>query len=184
MQRTQSRSTGWQHRETSPSFSSTRRPPPSIRDYLSHAKTQLHSQLKLNGNQGNVNLVIGNESADLDSIMCALIYSYSRSINVHDPLIPITNIPASDLPLRPELTALLKHADLAPSDLITLDDLGEAPFPLEATNIVLVDHNALQGTLGKLYSDSVRGVIDHHDDEGKVAPEVHPRIVARSGRTC
>jgi len=47
----------------------------------------------------------------------------------------------------------------------------------------LVDHNALQGDLGKKYSDQVVGCIDHHDDEGKVPKDTEgePRIIEKCG---
>ena len=171
MKRASLHSPGWQH----PSHLQ------SIRDYLLKAKAQLQAQVTLKGGQGKVDLVIGNESADLDSITSALVYGFTHSGEDGDILIPVTNIPASDLPLRPELTTLLRHADVSPSDLITLDDLGEIPLPLEAANVWLVDHNALQGSLGKHYADSICGVIDHHDDEGKVPRDAHPRIIEKSG---
>jgi exopolyphosphatase len=51
------------------------------------------------------------------------------------------------------------------------------------TRWILVDHNALQGELGKLYSNHVRGCIDHHDEENSVPKETgdEPRIVRKSG---
>ncbi|KAK5137697.1 hypothetical protein LTR08_007268 [Meristemomyces frigidus] len=178
----QSSSSGPRHQGQSSSDGSKHGSTTSIREYLINAKTHLQTQLRRDDRQGRVNLVIGNESADLDSITCALVYGYTQSASrADDLLIPITNIPASDLALRPELTALLKYANASPSDLITLDDLGGIPLPLASTNVWLVDHNALQGTLGKHYSDAVCGVIDHHDDEGKVASDVHPRIIEKSG---
>jgi exopolyphosphatase len=46
-----------------------------------------------------------------------------------------------------------------------------------------VDHNALQGDLGRLYGSRLAGCIDHHDDEGKVPQDCgeEPRIVRKSG---
>lgn len=147
----------------------------SLRTFLVHAKERLltapqsHSPLKF---------VVGNESADLDSITCALVYGYLTS-NTNNSCIPVTNIPASDLSLRPELAALLRHADLEPTQLITLDDLPD--LDAGRTEWTLVDHNAMQGRLGSLYADKVTGCIDHHDDEGKVPKDGKPRIVEKAG---
>jgi len=124
--------------------------------------------------------------------MCALVYGYLQSnsaINLRQRsangfVIPITNIPSSDLRLRPELTALLKHADLKPSDLITLDDLGNPPLPLDKTQWILVDHNALHGALGESYRYEVTGVIDHHEDEKTVSSTAKPRIIEKTGSCC
>lgn len=146
------------------------------------AKRHLQQCIK---NQTQTSIVIGNESADLDSITCALVYSYvlsskSESKRAGKFWIPVTNIPASDLALRPELTALLKHADLKPSELITLDDLPDGFLPVDKTDWTLVDHNALQGKLVEVYRSAVKGVIDHHDDEKTVAASAEPRLIAKS----
>jgi exopolyphosphatase len=109
--------------------------------------------------------------------------------NAFTPLyVPITNIPASDIQLRPEYLAVFKHANIEPGHLITLDDLPSLSdirhkLAPENTKWILVDHNALQGQLGKIYSERVAGVIDHHDDEGKVRKDTgdEPRTIEKSG---
>ena len=124
---------------------------------------------------------------------CSVLYAYIRSLsppqNAFTPLyVPVTNIPASDIQLRPEYLALFRHANIAPSDLITLDDLPDlsvisAKLRPENTRWILVDHNALQGQLGKIYSGCVGGVIDHHEDEGKISEDTgsEPRVIERTG---
>jgi exopolyphosphatase len=98
--------------------------------------------------------------------------------------VPPLNIPFRDLKLRPEFEVLYPYAGIEAANLITLDDLpGPAKLKPENTYWVLVDHNALQGALGDAYSGRVRGVVDHHDDEG-VVPKVtdpEPRIVEKCG---
>lgn len=159
----------------------------TIAAFLSKARQSLTQSLQSKG-QKHASFVIGNESADLDSITCALVYSYIQSStqeakNADRCLIPVANVPSSELGLRPELTALLKHADLKPSELVTLDDLGEVwdIIPPDTTDWTLVDHNAFQGTLGKHYSERVVGVIDHHEDEHKVPQSASPRLISKSG---
>jgi exopolyphosphatase len=124
---------------------------------------------------------------------CSILYAYIRSMSppkeAFTPLyIPVTNIPASDILLRPEFLAVFNHANIEPKHLITLDDLPpvsdlEGKLPPKNTKWVLVDHNALQGQLGKIYSHRVTGVIDHHDDEHKVLQDTgdEPRIVEKTG---
>jgi exopolyphosphatase len=181
----------------------------SLRGFLAHAKTSLRTAID---SSQKVTLVIGNESAgarlsrlpvissactnhwaDLDSMSCSILYAYIRSMsppkNAFTPLyVPITNIPSADVQLRPEYLAVFKHANIEPSHLITLDDLPslseiDTKLPPENTRWILVDHNALQGQLGKIYAHRVAGVIDHHDDEGKVPKETgdEPRVVEKSG---
>jgi len=114
----------------------------------------------------------------------AYLRTYSPFSNANTLYIPLSNLPRADLALRPELLPVLKHANLKPSDLLTLSDLDSSHrLPVEQTKWILVDHNALTGELGRLYSSRVIGCIDHHDDEHAVplntAPE--PRIVKTSG---
>lgn len=160
--------------------------------------------------QTPVTFVIGNESAgmlisrrgcdtltdlskDLDSISSAIVYSYIATISPQSRKpavfhVPVINIPKADVSLRPELIALLPKANINREHLITLDDLGdpstyEERLPPEQTRWILVDHNALQGKLGELYSSRVVGTIDHHEDEGKVPQDVEgePRTITTCG---
>jgi exopolyphosphatase len=155
----------------------------SMQSFLATAKAHLQQVVK---QRGRAKLVIGNESADLDSITSALVYGYLQSYCLPDGdsvdiTIPVTNIPSADLTLRPELTALLKYANIRPSELITLDDLGTTFLSAEQTQWTLVDHNVLQSDLGQRYAGRVAGVIDHHDDEKKVPRNASPRIIEKSG---
>ncbi|KAI1760851.1 DHH phosphoesterase [Hypoxylon sp. FL1150] len=133
-----------------------------------------------------LHFVVGNESADLDSLCSALLLAYLRS---HEPPhtlhIPLCHIPRDDLALRPEFSAVLKHADAAVTsdDVLTLTELpgdGDGLRP-EDTRWLLVDHNAMTGALGQTYARRVVGCIDHHDDEGKVPRDAVPRVVEKTG---
>lgn len=74
------------------------------------------------------------------------------------------------------------------SHLITRDDLPPPEKIVEClkpanTRWILVDHNKLLGELGSLYSSSVLGVIDHHDDEKAVPQDTYPepRVIEKCG---
>ncbi|EOD51050.1 putative exopolyphosphatase protein [Neofusicoccum parvum UCRNP2] len=145
----------------------------SLRSFLVHAKSALRTAI---ARRERVTLVIGNESADLDSLTCSLLYAYIRSQrppqNAFSPLyIPVVNIPAADLQLRPEFLALLPHANLQPQHLITLDDLPPLDtigrtLQRENTKWILVDHNALQGILGQVQLlEPGHGIPPTHADE-------------------
>ncbi|KAL1904520.1 Exopolyphosphatase [Sporothrix stenoceras] len=148
-------------------------------------------------------LVIGNESADLDSLCSAILLAYFRS---HTPPhnaslhVPLCNLPRADLALRPELQAALAGTSSVPklksdSDstpdtqggvpLDSLITLSELPDDLVAddTKWLLVDHNALTGNLAKRFQSSVAGCIDHHVDEGVVPTNVYgfPRVIETCG---
>jgi exopolyphosphatase len=163
----------------------------SISNFLSKAKQSLKQSIQ-SKSKHRIAFAIGNESADLDSITCALVYGYIQSNTSHARetdkyVIPITNIRSNELHLRPELKALLKHAHLKPSDLITLDDLGgdfHHSLPPENTDWTLLDHNVFQGDLGTHYNGRVKGVIDHHADEGKAPQDGEPRVIEKTGSCC
>lgn len=121
-------------------------------------------------------------------------YAYLRSSDppkIHNsaPLyIPLLNISAADLRLRPEFNELFRHADIKAQDLVTLDDLPslekiEQALRPENTRWILVDHNKLQGKLGSVYTSRVHGVIDHHDDEHALSqdPNSEPRVIEKCG---
>ncbi|KPM35445.1 hypothetical protein AK830_g11116 [Neonectria ditissima] len=123
--------------------------------------------------------VVGNESADLDSLSCAVVYAYIRTNSPPHALhIPLSNLPRADLGLRTEMTAVLKSAGLSPADLLTLSDLPD--LHPDDTRWMLVDHNCLTGALKK-FAGRVVGCIDHHSDEGAVAQSVSPRVVEPCG---
>ncbi|KAK0637071.1 hypothetical protein B0T17DRAFT_504450 [Bombardia bombarda] len=160
----------------------------SLKTFLSTAKAALSAPPAQRPNP--LTFVVGNESADLDSLCSALLLAYFRSQTPpHTLHIPLSNLARADLALRPELNAVLRPAGLKPDDLLTLSDLpkgdGLALRP-ENTRWLLVDHNALTGPLAdQLFSSAVVGCVDHHDDEGKVPPRSGngepPRTIEKSG---
>ena len=162
----------------------------SLRAFLSHAKTTLTTALNKNE---KITLVIGNESADLDSLTSSILYAYLRSLSPprgsFTPLcIPLLNIPTADISLRPEFKALFRHANIEISHISTLDDLPSLSkitesLPPSNTRWILVDHNKLQGRLGEIYSDQVHGAIDHHEEENAVPQDTDPdlRVIEKCG---
>ncbi|KAH0434167.1 exopolyphosphatase [Colletotrichum camelliae] len=153
----------------------------SLRAFLASARSALVAPAAQR--KSPLTLVVGNESADLDSLCSAVIYAYLRTTNPpHTLHIPISNLPRDDLKLRPEMTAALAHADLKPADLLTLDDIPPS-LPADDTRWVLVDHNALTGALSKRFASRVVGCVDHHADEGVIPTETgeEPRVVEKCG---
>ncbi|KAL7807012.1 DHH phosphoesterase [Trichoderma aethiopicum] len=124
-------------------------------------------------------LVVGNESADLDSLCSAVVLAYIRTNSPpHTLHIPLSNIPRSELVLRTEMTAVLQRAGLSPSDILTLSELPD--LKPEETQWFLVDHNALTGQLQRFQS-RVIGCIDHHVDENVTSRDVKPRVIEPCG---
>ncbi|KAJ2496285.1 hypothetical protein IWW47_003825, partial [Coemansia sp. RSA 2052] len=118
-------------------------------------------------------LVLGNESADLDSIVSSLTLAYVLSQKT-TMAIPVINTNRSDMVLRPDSTQLLQHT-LATSgttieealtfiDDINLTELIAKAHPL--LDVWLVDHNAPSSRQAQL-EPYVTGIVDHHVDEAK-----------------
>lgn len=129
------------------------RPYGSLESFLSNAKRTLHSAII---SQQRVTIVLGDDSADLDSIVSSLLYAYFKSSsNINTPLtntsvnrhlptyqypplyIPVINSRVRDLKDRPGVLKILEssHAALKLDWLITLDDLEvEPPLGLNPDN--------------------------------------------------
>ncbi|KAK6347124.1 Exopolyphosphatase [Orbilia brochopaga] len=151
-----------------------------------------------------VKLVVGNESADLDSFASSIIYAYldaivsTPEVSKHERLlpvvkeheffwrrttaatIPVLNIPRSELALRPEHNHLIKHhLSFTPQDVCTLDELPSS-ITSSDISVALVDHNVLQPPLSRKFDRHVKSIVDHHEDEGKY-PDAKPRTVIPAG---
>ena len=119
----------------------------------------------------------------------SILYALCRSYRPPDKAfsstyVPLLNIPRADIKLRPEFDAVLRHCQVRSESLTTLDDLPSfEALPPERTRWILVDHNKLEGELGKVYGKRVQGCIDHHEDENAVPPETtpEPRVVTKCG---
>jgi exopolyphosphatase len=126
---------------------------------------------------------------DLDSLCSAVVFAYLRTyFGTNTIHVPLAHLPRADLSLRPELRPVLSRANIKVGDLITLSELPPSSQRASAldprkTRWILVDHNALQGELGKVYSSQVIGAIDHHDEENQVPKDCgkEPRIITKSG---
>ncbi|KAK4671916.1 Exopolyphosphatase [Podospora pseudoanserina] len=158
----------------------------SLKSFLATARKALTAPPSQRPNP--LTFVVGNESADLDSICSAVLYAYFRT---HAPSsqsvlhIPLSNLPRADLALRAELNAIFPPSfnSVTPDDLITLSDLpSPSDLPPSATKWYLVDHNVLTGDLTKRgYDKFVVGCVDHHDDEGIIPSHAQPRVFAKCG---
>ncbi|KAJ1850123.1 Exopolyphosphatase [Coemansia sp. RSA 2703] len=128
---------------------------------------------------GKLTLVLGNESADLDSMVSSISLAYTLTQAGSVPAIPIINAQRSDLSLRPDcnllLTTTLAASGGSLQDLTFIDDIDlpsviEKYTPTEnyvvpgQLEVWLTDHNAPTSTQMFL-EPFVRGIVDHHVDE-------------------
>ncbi|KAK4184838.1 hypothetical protein QBC35DRAFT_505044 [Podospora australis] len=154
----------------------------SLKSFLATARKALAAPPSQRPNP--LTFVVGNESADLDSLCSALLYAYFRTHTPpHTLHVPLSNLPRADLALRSELNAVFRTTSITPQDLITLSDLpSPSDLSPESTRWLLVDHNVLTGDLAKRFSSAqIIGCIDHHDDEGVIPSSCSPRLFAKCG---
>ncbi|KAI5838059.1 hypothetical protein DFP73DRAFT_486171 [Morchella snyderi] len=151
----------------------------SLKQFLHTSRQSLLASLKA---KKPVSIVIGNQSADIDSFASSILYAYYTDPTT-PPTIPFLSIPREDLSLRPEILHLCNLFSISPSDLNFSDDPPITDLPKHSTNIALVDHNHIEPNLSSHFTDpakAVTAVIDHHDDEG-LYPDAKPRIITPSG---
>lgn len=132
-------------------------------------------------------VVIGNEAADCDSCVSALVWAYVRSTKDTETCVfPIVSCSSKDLVLRREFTLLLTRAlelnvgsasSNLSEQLICVDDLKKAlPWAVPlcqdgSLSVTLTDHNKLCADLAAL-DPGVAEIVDHHLDVG-----AYPRVV-------
>jgi len=131
-------------------------------------------------------IVIGNEAADLDSMVSAILYAYLISAcgaPGKPPVVPVINCPRADLVLRTESVYLFTALDLDLDKLLFIDEIDlKALHRKGRLRLTLVDHNALSGDQG-VFGDAVVAIIDHHADSGRY-PGANPRIIETVGSTA
>ena len=94
----------------------------------------------------NIKICCGNQSADMDSVVSALTYSYLNYMKNDQLILPVLNIP---LIFMQDIKILKKKFK---NNLVV--------------DAILVDHNEPQG-LGVDCIDRIIGIIDHHEDTKK-----------------
>ncbi|KAJ1807745.1 Exopolyphosphatase [Coemansia sp. RSA 2523] len=136
----------------------------------------------LDAHTGRLTLVLGNESADLDSMVSSLALAYALSPTISAPPIPIINTNRSDMTLRPESTLLLRttlQANDSGIDALTFIDDFDLTRVVSygrkhGLDVWLVDHNAPASRQTEL-EPFVRGIVDHHVDENR-CPQAERQI--------
>lgn len=152
----------------------------SLRGYLQ----QLRLKVDARSLSTPFRVVTGNQSADMDSCVSAIVYSYYNHLYDNSFMVPLINIPKADFKLRRDIIKLLEAHSITEDllyfheDLVNLDS-ADAKFELS-----LVDHCNIQGTLLRdLYEAGrvdVVSIIDHHADED-VFTNAKPRIIHSNG---
>ncbi|PID26895.1 MAG: hypothetical protein CR982_08200 [Candidatus Cloacimonadota bacterium] len=110
--------------------------------------------------KSDYSIVVGNVSADADSIISALFYSY-YSYCLGKIVFPFINIPKSELVLREDIIFLLKEKSVNLDIFIFKDD--PKYFLNNSRSIVLVDHNCPEGIISNV-EERITKIYDHHKD--------------------
>jgi exopolyphosphatase len=114
-------------------------------------------------------IVIGNEAADLDSMVSAILYGLLASA-CRPPgaplVVPVVNCPRGDFALRTEAVYLFAALGVDVDALLFIDEIDLEPLHRAGRlRLTLVDHNILSADQAK-YADAVDAIIDHHPDGG------------------
>ena len=137
-----------------------------------------------------VQIIIGNEAGDADSIVSALVHGYVLSLEEGELLktkkteteattayAALVGVPRADLALRRETTLLLDMAGVDLDQLLCIDGPpsivsllapstdSDASAGGKTLSISLVDHNRIRSSLRHLDTHVVE-ILGHHDDEG------------------
>ena len=154
----------------------------SLKDFVQHYKSSLND-----GGCANkvVNLFLGNEAADADSIFSAFCYGYhswlkANQNQIHNPssvhsstwrkevFIPLTFVKAADLSLRAELQIILNKVDLNTRDLLLAEQFLSSTSinsskiaEADKVCITLLDHNALSAQ----FESSILGIMNREKVE-------------------
>ncbi|KAJ2357754.1 Exopolyphosphatase [Coemansia sp. RSA 2618] len=130
----------------------------------------------LEAHSGAVTLVLGNESADLDSMVSSLALAFALwTPQQAVPPIPVINTNRTDMALRPECALLLETTlqqagGRGVADLTFIDDFDLLRVVQQGggggLDVWLADHNA-PSSRQHVLEPFVRGIVDHHADEGR-----------------
>jgi exopolyphosphatase len=127
---------------------------------------------------------MGNESADLDSVVSSMMYAYylyHRETSEPIGILPLINTRSGCLSLKPEIAFWLDETGVAIEHLIFTDSLDLRDWAVNGQlRLTLVDHNRLSPSQNFL-KDSVVEIIDHHYVEEHQFPQLERRIIEPVG---
>jgi exopolyphosphatase len=150
-----------------------------VAEFIKNSKSLLNEFKKIKA-------VVGNQSADLDSISSSISMSYflTKKSQNNIQYFPIINSTKSIIQTKKECLFLFDSLSINLDDLIFLSDLVNENRN-EITDLVLVDHNELDEQEKTLkFSNLVSGIVDHHVDKGQFQ-NADPRIVdLTAGSNC
>lgn len=164
--------------------------PLPIKDYLTLSKEKYLQALDPAENPlEKIHFVMGNESADLDSIVSAIAYAHllnfeNHSLS-HQLYLPLLNLHRKEFFLRKDILYLFQLLNISLEDLLFLDDVPLNPLlSADKLRMTLVDHNILNPRQ-EFLSAAIERIIDHHKDKGTRYPLMlsENKLIAAVGST-
>jgi exopolyphosphatase len=149
-----------------------------------------------------VRLVMGNESADLDSVVCSVVYAHWLSLthaaartSVSSPrsavgtsaavapgavspvlICPVINVPRRDLPLRTDVKWMLDRVSIDLNHLVYIDDPDVVALALHSGSLADLDVVLVDHNvllpLWEGHASTVVEIIDHHEDTQLYVPQL------------
>ena len=109
-----------------------------------------------------MHITVGNESCDLDSIVCAVCHAHFLAHSKQLPSLPLLQCSREDLALRTDAVWLFSQLQLTSGDLLFLEEALPVLRGVRRVSVTLVDHATPSGPLAELPNLQISSVIDHH----------------------
>jgi exopolyphosphatase len=146
-----------------------------LNNYIARARNRILSAASMESPK-DIHVFIGNESADLDSVVSTLVLAFYADLKGM-PSAPVVNCPRSDIALRGDIAAIITVVGIDVDKMVFMDEVLELGTITE--KITLVDHNEVAPQQAAL-SSKVIAVVDHHDDGGRFC-DARPRVIEACG---
>jgi exopolyphosphatase len=142
----------------------------------------MHLSSHKNSSKEIFHIILGNQSADLDSIASSLTLTSHYLAKTGNIYAPVINIPRSDLALRKDVLYVLNFLKINPDKFLFSEDIPSLlAFAKQGSlRVTLVDHNQLApGQEG--FKDYVERIVDHHKDENIDYPSIKEKLISTDG---
>lgn len=171
-------------RETGMAFNFDRSDLSVLREYLAIQRIELEALMNQSiDKKVAIHVVLGNESADLDSVVSSIVRAYHLYLESDKTgiILPYINMFREELMLRKDVIYLFQNLGITEASLFFIDDRIGLDQLAEAheLNLHLVDHNQLNPDQEHLAS-RVIDIIDHHVDSGAY-PALTRKIIKTIG---
>jgi len=144
----------------------------ALPEYVAATKVELSAAVSAGSKP--VQVVMGNEAGDLDSMACAVVYARLEALRTNETFFPVMNVPRNEMRLRKDNQECFRLAGIDESYLICIDELPILDLASKGRlALTMVDHNELSCRQAALAGSVIR-IVDHHRDTGLYNDTVKP----------